>query len=107
MSHPTLTPPKYVLIYVVLLLLTLSTYWIAVHSHLRGGEIPVALGIAGTKTVLVGLFFMHLWWSNRLNWLIVAVGVLFFVILISMTLGDYWTRDWMPTPRTSPPGGVP
>ncbi len=107
MSHPSLTPQKYLAIYGALLLLTVSTWWIAVHLHLGGWEIPVALGIAGGKTLLVGLFFMHLWYSNRLTWLVVAAGALFFIILITFTLADYRTRDWAPTPRSSPPGAIP
>jgi cytochrome c oxidase subunit 4 len=103
------TPQKYLGIYVALLVLTLSTYWIAVHfsDRLGGWEIPVALGIAGTKTVLVGLFFMHLLYSPRLTWLIVAAGVLFFVIMLSFTLADYWTRSWPPTPQSGAPAAGP
>jgi cytochrome c oxidase subunit 4 len=95
LSHPNLTPRAYLAIYVTLLLLTLSTALIAINLHLGKWEIPVALGIAGAKTVLVGLFFMHLAYSDRLVWLIVAVGVLFFIVMISFTLADYWTRGWL------------
>jgi cytochrome c oxidase subunit 4 len=97
MAHPTVTPKTYLAVYVALLGFTLTTYLIAVNLHLGGGEVPVALGIAGTKTVLVGLFFMHLAYSNRLIWLIMAAGVLFFVIMLVGTLSDYWTRGWLPS----------
>jgi cytochrome c oxidase subunit 4 len=83
----------------MLLLLTATTALIAINLHLGRWEIPVALGIAGAKTLLVGLFFMHLLYSNRLTWLVVAAGVLFFVIMLSLTLADYWTRHWVPSER--------
>ena len=95
MSHPNLTPRTYVVIYLLLLSLTLTTAYIALYADVGKWEVPVALGIAGTKTLLVGLFFMHLLYANRLNWLIVAAGLLFFVIMISLTLADYWTRAWI------------
>src|SRR5205807_1343560 len=86
----------WIFVFPMLILLTLSTVLIAQYQLAPGAtEIPVALGIAGAKTVLVGLFFMHLLYSSRLTWLIVAAGVLFFVLLISMTMLDYWTRGWI------------
>jgi cytochrome c oxidase subunit 4 len=96
MAHPTITPRLYLLIYVVLLLLTLTTYLLATTAHLGVVEVPVALGIAATKTVLVGLFFMHLIYSSRLTWLVIAAGVLFLGIMLSLTMADYLTRGWIP-----------
>jgi cytochrome c oxidase subunit 4 len=109
MGHPNIAPRSYLLIYVLLLLLTLTTYGIATTAHLGAGEVPVALGIAAAKTVLVGLFFMHLIYSSRLTWLVIAAGVLFLAIMITLTLADYWTRDWMTYPRalTGPDSGRP
>jgi cytochrome c oxidase subunit 4 len=97
MSHPTVQPRTYFLVYAALLFLTVTTYWIATHLHLGGWEIPVALGIAACKTVLVGLFFMHLMHAGKLVWLILGAGVLFLAIMITMTMWDYWTRGLIPT----------
>jgi cytochrome c oxidase subunit 4 len=102
MSHPTVQPRTYFIVYAALLFLTFSTYGIATQLHLGGWEIPVALGIAVCKTLLVGLFFMHLMHAGKLIWLILGAGVLFLAILMSLTLGDYWTRGLMPT---GGPGG--
>src|SRR4051812_12059337 len=94
MAHPTLTPKTYVVIYAALIGLTLLTVFLATSAHLGAWEIPAALGIATVKTVLVGLFFMHLIYSGRLTWLVIAAGVLFLAVMLSLTLADYWTRGW-------------
>jgi cytochrome c oxidase subunit 4 len=53
----------------------------------------VALAIAALKASLVLLYFMHLRWSHRLNWVFAAVGLFFLVLLITLTLSDFLTRD--------------
>jgi cytochrome c oxidase subunit IV len=95
MSHPVVAPRTYVFVYVVLLLLTLTTYLSSTMGHLGVWELPVALGIATTKTLLVGMIFMHLWYTNRLTWLILAAGVMFLAIMIVLTMADYATRGWL------------
>jgi cytochrome c oxidase subunit 4 len=102
MAHQPIKPRTYVLIYVALLLLTATTVYVARYMHLEKGEIPVALGIASVKTLLVGIFFMHLIYSRPLTWMIMIVGVLFLFALITITLSDYWTRGWTPV-RSLPP----
>jgi cytochrome c oxidase subunit IV len=96
MAHKPISPPTYVAIYVVLLGLTALTVYIATQGHMGVWEIPIALGIATVKTVLVGVFFMHLIHSTRLTWLIVTAGVMFLAIMIGLTMADYWTRAWVP-----------
>jgi cytochrome c oxidase subunit IV len=54
----------------------------------------VALAIAVTKATLVILFFMHVKYSPKLTKLTVGAGVFTFLILIAMTLSDYFTRAW-------------
>ena len=53
------------------------------------------LGIAITKALLVILFFMHVRWSTRLTWLVVASGFFWLLILFVLTMGDYLTRGWV------------
>jgi cytochrome c oxidase subunit 4 len=53
-----------------------------------------ALAIAVFKASLVVLFFMHVKYSTRLTWAVVAGSVLWLGILLSLTLGDYLTRSW-------------
>ena len=54
----------------------------------------VALAIATTKAVLVVLFFMHVKYSTKLTKLTVGAGFFTFLVLIGMTLSDYFTRAW-------------
>src|SRR5438045_1500370 len=98
MAHEPIKPRTYVLIYAALLLLTLTTVLIANNLHLGGAEVPVALGIATAKTLLVGIFFMHLIYSRPLTWMVIAAGLLFLALMLIGTLHDYWTRgpSWNP-----------
>jgi cytochrome c oxidase subunit IV len=54
----------------------------------------VALAIGVFKATLVVLFFMHVKYSTRLTKLVVGSGVFVFLVLIGMTLSDYFTRAW-------------
>ena len=49
----------------------------------------VALTIAVIKAVLVILFFMHVYYSNKLTKLTVAAGFFWLMIMITMSLSDY------------------
>ena len=53
------------------------------------------LGIAMTKALLVILFFMHVRWSSRLTWVVVASGFFWLLILFGITMTDYLTRGWV------------
>ena len=58
----------------------------------------IALAIAVTKAMLVVLFFMHVRYSSRLTWVVIASGILWLAIMISLTLSDYLTRAWSHVP---------
>ena len=53
-----------------------------------------ALVIAVVKATLVILFFMHVWHSTRLTWVVVGGGLFWLGILLALTLSDYLTRPW-------------
>ena len=55
----------------------------------------VALTIAVAKATLVVLYFMHVRYSPRLVWLIVAAALFWMAILFSLTFSDYFTRGWL------------
>ena len=101
-QHKPVSPAVYAVVYVTLLLLTLLTVWIASTFRLGVWEIPVALGIATVKTVLVGLVFMHLMHSSKLVWLVIGAGFLFFALMMGLTLADFGTRDWVPGRTENP-----
>ena len=46
----------------------------------------VMLAIACTKALLVVLFFMHVRWSSRLTWVVVASGFFWLLILFGVTM---------------------
>jgi len=54
----------------------------------------VAMTIAVTKMMLVLLFFMHVRYSSRLIWVVVAGMFFWLVILLTLTLTDYSSRTW-------------
>jgi len=57
---------------------------------------PIALLIATTKATFVVLYFMHVRYSSRLIWVIVAAALFWMAIMFALTFADYWTRGWLP-----------
>ena len=55
----------------------------------------VALTIAVVKATLVVLYFMHVRYSARLIWVILAAALFWMGILFALTFSDYWTRGWI------------
>lgn len=107
--HPTVS--LYLLIFGALILFTGITVLVAYQDFGVLNNI-VALGIAGVKTTLVVLFFMHVKYSSRLTKVFATAGFLWLAILISFTLSDTETRKdapgpqgWVPLPfaRTAEP----
>jgi cytochrome c oxidase subunit IV len=92
-EHHIVSPKVYVVI--ILTLLALTTLTVAA-SYIEMGVLNpiVALGIAVIKAVLVVLFFMHVKYSTKLTKLTVGAGIFTFLILVGMTLADYFTRAW-------------
>jgi cytochrome c oxidase subunit IV len=59
----------------------------------------VALSIAICKATLVILFFMHVRYSSHLTRVVVVAGLFWLAILITLTMGDYLTRNMhLPNP---------
>ena len=92
-EHHIVSPKVYVVILLSLLLGTALTVW-ASFIDLGVLNPVIALAIACTKAVLVVLFFMHVKYSPKLTKLTVGAGVFTFIVLIGMTLADYFTRAW-------------
>jgi cytochrome c oxidase subunit 4 len=102
-ASPSLT--TYGIIYVALLALMAATI-LAAHLPLGVFNVPIALVIAFTKTILVALFFMHVRYSGRLIWVVAAGGLVWLAILLSI-YHDYLTRDWTPNRLSSEPSDLP
>jgi cytochrome c oxidase subunit 4 len=92
-EHHIVSPMIYLTIVIVLLVLTATTVGA---SYLELGVFNpiVALGIAALKMTLVVLFFMHVKYSTKLTKLTVFAGFFTFLVLVGMTLCDYFTRAW-------------
>jgi cytochrome c oxidase subunit 4 len=85
----------YCVVFGTLIVLTLLTAGAAFAPMPNWLHTPIALAIAGVKAALVLLFFMHLWDSPRLTWLIAFGSLLWLAIMIVLTFADYLTRDWL------------
>jgi cytochrome c oxidase subunit 4 len=92
-EHHIVSPKTYLAILTALLAGTALTI---AASYVDMGPLNpiIALAIACTKAVLVILFFMHVKYSTKLTKLTVGAGVFTFLILVGMTLADYFTRAW-------------
>jgi hypothetical protein len=53
------------------------------------------------------LYFMHLRWSPRLQWVFAGVALFFLVLLITLTLSDFMTRDRVMIYGPAPDAGEP
>ena len=74
------------------LMLLLALTMLVPHYDLGSWNIVLALGIALVKAALVVLIFMEARWGSRLVWFFAGIGFLWLVILISITLSDYYNR---------------
>ena len=87
--HPPIT--LYYKIFGALMILTLITIVVAFQDFGIFNNI-IALTIAGIKTTLVVLFFMHVKYESKLTKLFAAAGFIWLAILIAFTLQDTETR---------------
>ena len=89
-------PPKIYWRTCVALMLLLALTWSIGYVDLGMFNVIIALAIAIIKALLVALFFMHIKGSSRLLRLAATVGVIWLLIMLSLTLSDYFTRGWVP-----------
>lgn len=100
MSEHIVSKKVYFVIFGALMVLTLLTV-VAANFDLGSEKINtvVALAIAVTKAMLVVLYFMHVRYSSRLTWVVVAGGFLWLLIMIGLTMSDYLSRGMLTYPR--------
>ena len=87
----------YVMIFLALLVGTALTVMAAFVDFPWQLNTIVAMTIAITKATFVVLYFMHVRYSARLVWVIVAAALFWVAILFAFTLGDFYTRGWLST----------
>lgn len=93
MPHKPSAVRVYSIVFVALLLLLALTVE-AARLDLGRWNFAVAVSIAAVKAFLITMYFMHVRGSAQLVKLVVAAGMLWLAILFSLSLADYWTRDW-------------
>jgi cytochrome c oxidase subunit 4 len=87
----------YVGIWATLMVLTGVTVFVS-FLDLHNWNIVIALLIATIKGTLVVLFFMHLYYSSKLTKVTVIAALFFLFLLLSLSMMDYLTRDWLTNP---------
>ena len=97
MSEHIVQRKTYFLVFGALMVLTALTV-IAATIDFKFMNDVIAMTIAVTKMMLVLLFFMHVRYSGRLIWVVVASMFFWLVILLALTMSDYISRDWFPVP---------
>jgi cytochrome c oxidase subunit IV len=101
MNMPLVPSRVYVRIWAALLGLLLLTWGMA-KIKLGPLNVVAALLIAFTKMALVVLFFMNVRFSSRLTWLFVAAGIIWFAIMVDLTMSDYLSRRHGQEPSPPP-----
>ncbi len=92
-SLHTTAKSVYFAVFCALVLLTALTVGVA-FLNLGTMNPLAAMSIASLKAALVVFFFMHLRESSRLVRTAVVVGFACLLIMMALTLSDYWTRGW-------------
>jgi len=97
MSQVTVSVRTYAFTWATLLALTLLTSVMGL-LDLGTFNMVAAVLIALIKASLIAAIFMHAFFGAKLVRIVVASGVMWFLILIGLTLADYLTRGLLPFP---------
>lgn len=98
MSEHIVPVRVYVTIFLALMVGTALTVFAAFQDFPGALNVVIAMTIAVAKATLVVLYFMHVRYSARLIWVIMASALFWLAILFAFTFSDYRTRQWM-SPR--------
>ena len=98
MSEHIVPVRVYVTIFLVLVVGTILTVIAAFVNFPGPLNTIVALTIATIKATFVVLYFMHVRYSSQLTKIFVASGFIWLIILLVLTMSDFWSREWIPSP---------
>lgn len=87
--------PLFFGVFVLLVLLTLASFWVANAEGLfalQQTKWQVMMGISAAKASLVVLFFMHFWWERSWKYLLTLPTILVAVILVIALIPDILHR---------------
>ena len=96
MSEHIVYPRVYMGIFLILMVGTILTVVAAFLDFPGPLNAVVALTIATIKATFVVLYFMHVRYSGRLVWLVIASALFWIAIMFALTISDYSSRDWLP-----------
>jgi cytochrome c oxidase subunit 4 len=71
-------------------------HWAIAHGLGSGWNTAIALTIAFAKGLLILLFFMHVKYGSRITWAFAAAGFVWLMIMLSLTMSDYLSRNHPP-----------
>jgi len=97
MTHHIISVRTYVLIFIALLVLLVLTVG-ASFLPLGAAHLPIAMTIAVIKAVLIVLFFMHVYYSSKLTWVVSVASFLWLGLLLAFLIADYFSRGWLDIP---------
>jgi cytochrome c oxidase subunit 4 len=88
-AHTHAVPPWILLsVFAALLVLTIATVTVTWVDLGRTANVWIALGIAVAKAALVALFFMHLFWDSKFNFVVLVASLFFVALFIGITVLD-------------------
>jgi cytochrome c oxidase subunit 4 len=93
MAQPAVSKKTYAYTFGGLLCLTLLTTLLG-YIDMGPMNVVVAVGLAALKASLIAAFFMHALYESKLVRVALAGGVIWFLILVSLTISDYLSRRW-------------
>ena len=93
MAQPAVSRKTYAYTFGGLLGLTLLTTLLG-YIDMGPMNVVVAVALAAVKASLIAAFFMHALYEGKLVRVALAGGVIWFLILISLTAVDYISRHW-------------
>lgn len=97
MSDHVVPRGVYYAVFTSLMVLTAVTVWVS-FQDLGMFNTLAAMTIACTKATLVVAYFMHVRYGTHLVKVVLGAAVLWLLILLVLTLGDYASRGWLPFP---------
>lgn len=80
------------IVFLALMVLTILTV-AAINVDLGPLNLPVAMGIALVKAVLVVLIFMHIWWDRAFHGLCILGSLGFVTLFIGFVMIDTWQYE--------------
>ena len=91
-KHHIIPLSTYIIVFSLLIVMTVVTVWSAQYDF-GSFNIVLALIIASFKSSLVLLFFMHLYYDNKINLALILGSVLFLALFIGLTMIDVTRRQ--------------